>query len=89
MKLNGVDFDTYFNEYPNKEGYFGKYGGVYVDEKLERKDVKYVIPPTNVSRSYIRYFDRKAGYHAAADNLKVYVADTPEFIVPTGLTFKK
>lgn len=62
---------------------------VYVDEKLERKDVKYVIPPTNVSRSYIRYFDRKAGYHAAADNLKVYVADTPEFIVPTGLTFKK
>lgn len=62
---------------------------VYVDEKLERKDVKYVIPPTNVSRSYIRYFDRKAGYHAAADNLKVYVADTPEFIVPSGLTFKK
>ena len=62
---------------------------VYVDEKLERKDVKYVIPPANVSRSYIRYFDRKAGYHAAADNLKVYVADTPEFIVPSGLTFKK
>lgn len=62
---------------------------VYVDEKLESKDVKYVIPPANVSRSYIRYFDRKAGYHAAADNLKVYVADTPEFIVPSGLTFKK
>ena len=62
---------------------------VYVDEKLERKDVKYVIPPANVSRSYIRYFDRKAGYHAAADNLKVYVADTPEFVVPDGLTFKK
>ena len=30
MKLNNVDFDTYFKNYPNKEGYFGKYGGVYV-----------------------------------------------------------
>jgi tryptophan synthase beta chain len=35
MKCNGVDFDTYFNHYPNKEGYFGKYGGVYIDEKLK------------------------------------------------------
>lgn len=61
---------------------------IYVDEKLERKDVKYIIPPAGISKSYIRYFDRKAGYHAAADNLKVYVADTPEFIVPDGLTFK-
>ena len=30
MELNGVNFDTYFNNYPNKDGYFGKYGGVYV-----------------------------------------------------------
>ncbi|MBR2590267.1 MAG: tryptophan synthase subunit beta [Clostridia bacterium] len=29
-----MDFDTYFNQYPDKAGYFGKYGGVYVDEKL-------------------------------------------------------
>ena len=35
MKLNGVDFDTYFNNYPDKNGYFGKFGGVYIDEKLK------------------------------------------------------
>ena len=35
MKLNNVDFDTYFENYPDKNGYFGKYGGVYVDEKLK------------------------------------------------------
>ena len=35
MILNNVDFETYFNHYPDKEGYFGKYGGVYVDDKLK------------------------------------------------------
>jgi len=35
MKLNNVDFDTYFKNYPNKEGYFGKYGGVYVSDELK------------------------------------------------------
>ena len=35
MKLNGVDFDTYFDQYPDKDGYFGKYGGVYIDDKLK------------------------------------------------------
>ncbi|MBQ7384394.1 MAG: pyridoxal-phosphate dependent enzyme, partial [Clostridia bacterium] len=35
MKLNGVDFDTYFSQYPDKEGYFGKYGGGYIDDKLK------------------------------------------------------
>ena len=35
MKLNGIDFDTYFKNYPDKNGYFGKYGGVYIDDKLK------------------------------------------------------
>ena len=35
MKLNNVDFETYFNHYPDEEGYFGRYGGVYVDDKLK------------------------------------------------------
>ena len=35
MELSGVNFDTYFNNYPDKNGYFGKYGGVYIDEKLK------------------------------------------------------
>ena len=27
MNFNGIDFDTYFKNYPNEDGYFGKYGG--------------------------------------------------------------
>ena len=34
MNFSGVDFDTYFRHYPNKDGYFGKYGGVYIEDKL-------------------------------------------------------
>ena len=36
MNFNGVDFDTYFKNYPNKEGYFGKYGGSYVTPELQK-----------------------------------------------------
>ena len=35
MNFNGIDFDTYFRHYPDKNGYFGKYGGVYIDDKLK------------------------------------------------------
>ncbi len=34
MKFNSVDFSTYFDEYPNEYGFFGKYGGAYIDEEL-------------------------------------------------------
>ncbi|MBQ3065619.1 MAG: tryptophan synthase subunit beta [Clostridia bacterium] len=29
-----MDFDTYFKSYPDKNGYFGKYGGAYISEDL-------------------------------------------------------
>ena len=35
MKFNNVDFDTYFKNYPTKDGFFGKYGGVFVPEELK------------------------------------------------------
>ena len=35
MKYNNVDFNTYFQNYPNDEGYFGPYGGVYIAEELK------------------------------------------------------
>ena len=35
MKFNGVDFDRYFKDYPNEDGYFGKYGGVHITEELK------------------------------------------------------
>ena len=36
MLFNGVDFDTYFRHYPDAKGYFGKYGGSYVEPDLQR-----------------------------------------------------
>ena len=36
MNFNGVNFDTYFKNYPNSEGFFGKYGGAYVAENLKK-----------------------------------------------------
>ena len=36
MKYNGIDFDTYFKNYPDKNGYFGKYGGSYVTPELQK-----------------------------------------------------
>ena len=35
MKLNGIDFDTYFENYPDKNGYFGRYGGDYIPSDLK------------------------------------------------------
>jgi len=36
MIYNGIDFDTYFKNYPTQDGYFGKYGGAYVTPELAR-----------------------------------------------------
>ena len=36
MNFNGIDFDTYFKNYPNKDGYFGPYGGAYVNDDLKK-----------------------------------------------------
>jgi tryptophan synthase beta chain len=36
MIYNGIDFDTYFKRFPDKDGYFGRYGGVYVSDELKR-----------------------------------------------------
>lgn len=35
MIYNGVDFDTYLKNYPNNEGFFGKYGGSYISKELQ------------------------------------------------------
>jgi len=35
MNFNGIDFDTYFKHYPDANGYFGKYGGAFIEDKLK------------------------------------------------------
>ncbi len=34
MKFNNIDFDTYFKNYPDENGFFGKYGGCYIKPEL-------------------------------------------------------
>ncbi len=36
MEFNGINFDTYFKNYPDKNGFFGKYGGAYITEDLKK-----------------------------------------------------
>ncbi len=35
MNFNNVNFDTYFKDYPNEQGYFGRYGGCFIEPKLQ------------------------------------------------------
>lgn len=35
MIHNGIEFDTYFKNYPDENGFFGKYGGCYISEDLK------------------------------------------------------
>ncbi len=36
MNFNGIDFDTYFKHYPDENGFFGKYGGAYISDDLQK-----------------------------------------------------
>ena len=36
MMYNNVDFDTYLKDYPNEQGFFGRYGGCYISDDLRQ-----------------------------------------------------
>ena len=36
MEFNGVNFDTYLKNYPNEDGYFGRFGGAFVSPELKK-----------------------------------------------------
>ena len=36
MNYSGVNFDTYFKNYPDEKGYFGRYGGCYIQPELQK-----------------------------------------------------
>lgn len=35
MIKNNIDYDLYFKNYPNNEGFFGPYGGAYINDELK------------------------------------------------------
>ena len=36
MMYNDINFETYLKNYPDKDGFFGKYGGCYVSPELKQ-----------------------------------------------------
>ena len=40
MIHNGIDFSTYFKNYPDESGFFGKYGGAYIAPELQKAMVE-------------------------------------------------
>ena len=35
MQYNNIDFTTYFKNYPDENGFFGRYGGAYIPDELK------------------------------------------------------
>ena len=35
MQYNNIDFNTYFKNYPDENGFFGRYGGAYIPDNLK------------------------------------------------------
>ena len=35
MNYGNINFDTYFKNYPNNDGFFGKYGGAFISDELK------------------------------------------------------
>ncbi len=36
MNFNGINFDTYFKNFPDENGYFGNFGGTYISDNLKK-----------------------------------------------------
>ena len=55
MKINNVEFDTYFKNYPDENGFFGKYGGAYISPELKNamKEITEAYQTICKSRKFI------------------------------------
>lgn len=55
MEQYKVDFMTYFKNYPDENGYFGKYGGAYIPEELKKamEEIKQAYQTISKSRRFI------------------------------------
>lgn len=55
MQLNNVDFDTYLKNYPDANGYFGKYGGAYIPGELKKAmaEIDHAYQTISKSRKFI------------------------------------
>ena len=55
MKINNVEFDTYFKNYPDANGFFGKYGGAYISPELKNamKEITEAYQTICKSRKFI------------------------------------
>lgn len=45
------DYDNYIKEYPDAQGYFGKYGGAYIPPQLENAFKEIMRPMATIAQS--------------------------------------
>ena len=55
MKNENIDFNSYFKNYPDEKGYFGRYGGAYIAPELEgaMKEITTAYKRIAASREFI------------------------------------
>ncbi len=55
MKFHEIEFDTYLKNYPDENGYFGKYGGAYIPPELQvaMKEIDEAYQTICKSRTFI------------------------------------
>ena len=60
MKFKDIEFSTYLKNYPHSNGYYGKYGGAYLSEELQRamKDISEAYHTICKSRRFINELRR-------------------------------
>ncbi len=51
MKYNEVDFETYFKNYPDENGFYGRYGGSYVSDDLKQAMAEITEAYFNICKS--------------------------------------
>ena len=65
MEFGGVNFDTYFKNYPNNEGFFGKYGGAFIAPELKKAMEEIIASLMKITNDevdyYLSYFIASAG----------------------------
>lgn len=59
MNYNNIDFDTYFKNYPDKSGFFGKYGGSFIPPELQNAMNEITDAYYSISKSR-KFIDRKS-----------------------------
>ena len=77
MENNNVNFATFLKQYPDKNGYFGRYGGAYLPDEL--------VPAFNeINDAYQTICKSSKLFRNFVESARNFRADLHRFITATG-----